>query len=52
MSQRGGSVVSHVRIGSEKAGSINPMASADMIIAFELSEAARSLTRLKKAAAV
>ncbi|WP_027628179.1 indolepyruvate oxidoreductase subunit beta [Ruminiclostridium cellobioparum] len=48
MSQRGGCVVSHVRIGSEKAGSIIPMASADMIIAFELSEAARSLPRLKK----
>lgn len=48
MSQRGGCVVSHVRIGSENAGSIIPMAGADMMIAFELSEAARSLPRLKK----
>lgn len=48
MSQRGGCVVSHVRINSEKSSSIIPMASADMLIAFELSEAARSMPRLKK----
>ncbi|MDF2987166.1 MAG: 2-oxoacid:ferredoxin oxidoreductase, gamma subunit [Eubacterium sp.] len=48
MSQRGGCVVSHVRINSEKSSSIIPLASADMIIAFELTEAARSLPRLKK----
>lgn len=48
MSQRGGCVVSHVRINSEKSSSIIPTAGADMLIAFELSEAARSLPRLKK----
>ncbi len=48
MSQRGGCVVSHVRINSEKSSSIIPMASADLLIAFELSEAARSMPRLKK----
>ncbi len=47
MSQRGGCVVSHVRINSEKSSSLIPIGSADMIIAFELSEAARSLPRLK-----
>lgn len=46
MSQRGGCVVSHVRIDSEKSGSIIPLGSADMIIAFELAEAARSIPRL------
>ncbi len=48
MSQRGGCVVSHVRINSEKASSIIPLSGADMLIAFELSEAARSLPRLRK----
>ncbi len=48
MSQRGGCVVSHVRINSEKSSSIIPFENADMLIAFELAEAARSLTRLKK----
>lgn len=47
MSQRGGCVVSHVRINSEKSSSLIPLGSADMLIAFELSEAARSLPRLK-----
>ncbi len=47
MSQRGGCVVSHVRINSEKFSSLIPLGSADMLIAFELSEAARSLPRLK-----
>jgi indolepyruvate ferredoxin oxidoreductase beta subunit len=48
MSQRGGCVVSHVRINSEDSSSIIPFGSADMLIAFELSEAARSLPRLSK----
>lgn len=48
MSQRGGCVVSHVRINSEKSSSIIPLSSADMLIAFELSEAARSIPRLRK----
>jgi indolepyruvate ferredoxin oxidoreductase beta subunit len=46
MSQRGGCVVSHVRINSEKSSSIIPFGGADMIIAFELAEAARSIPRL------
>ncbi len=48
MSQRGGCVVSHVRINSEKSSSIIPFENADMIIAFELAEAARSIPRLAK----
>ncbi len=48
MSQRGGCVVSHVRINSEKSSSIIPFGGADMLIAFELAEAARSIPRLKK----
>lgn len=48
MSQRGGCVVSHVRINSEKFSSIIPFDNADMIIAFELAEAARSIPRLDK----
>jgi len=48
MSQRGGCVVSHVRINSEKSSSIIPFHNANMIIAFELAEAARSLPRLSK----
>ncbi len=48
MSQRGGCVVSHVRIDSEKSGSIIPFGGADMVIAFELAEAARSIPRLSK----
>ncbi|HEY5584931.1 MAG TPA: indolepyruvate oxidoreductase subunit beta [Ruminiclostridium sp.] len=48
MSQRGGCVVSYVRINSEKSSSIIPFENANMIIAFELAEAARSLTRLSK----
>lgn len=48
MSQRGGCVVSHVRINSEKSSSIIPFENADMIIAFELAEAARSIPRMAK----
>ncbi len=48
MSQRGGCVVSHVRLNSEKSSSIIPLLTADMLIAFELSEAARALPRLRK----
>jgi indolepyruvate ferredoxin oxidoreductase, beta subunit len=47
MSQRGGSVVSHVRIGSEKESPIIPLRSADLLIGSELAEAARSLEKLK-----
>lgn len=46
MAQRGGSVVSHVRIG-DTASALIPKGSADLIIAFEPSEAVRSLPYLK-----
>ena len=48
MSQRGGCVVSHVRLNSENSSAIIPFGNANMLIAFELSEAARSLPRLRK----
>ena len=46
MSQRGGCVVSHVRIGSEEKSSYLPMGSGDLLIGFELAETARNLGRL------
>lgn len=46
MAQRGGSVVSFVRIGSEKAGSIVPHGAGDLLLGFEPAEAARCLPRL------
>jgi indolepyruvate ferredoxin oxidoreductase beta subunit len=48
MAQRGGSVVSHVRIDSEDKSPLIPVGRADVLIAFEPSEAARHLCRLKK----
>ena len=48
MAQRGGSVVSHVRLGSEDKSPIVPLGRADVLIAFEPAEAARNLCRLKK----
>lgn len=46
MAQRGGSVVSHVRIAAEELSPLIPLAKADLIIAFEPAEAVRSLERL------
>ena len=46
MAQRGGSVVSHVRITAEELSPLIPLAKADLIIAFEPAEAVRSLERL------
>lgn len=49
MAQRGGSVVSHVRMGDDGEEVIAPLVAkgtADMIIAFELAEAARVLPYL------
>ena len=46
MAQRGGCVVSHVRIGSQKASSIIPFGAADLLIGFEPTEAARNINRL------
>lgn len=46
MAQRGGCVVSHVRIGSENKSSIIPLKKADLLISFEPAEAVRNLPRL------
>ena len=48
MAQRGGSVVSHVRVESEGKSSVIPMHTADLLLAFEPAEAARQIGRLKK----
>lgn len=48
MAQRGGCVVSHVRIGSEENSPIIPFRGADLIIGFEPAEAARNIYRLSK----
>ncbi|HOP72392.1 indolepyruvate oxidoreductase subunit beta [Thermoclostridium caenicola] len=48
MSQRGGSVVSHVRIGGESLAATVPFGQADLLIGFELCEAVRNLKRLSK----
>ncbi len=47
MAQRGGSVVSHVRIGAEVYSSLIPQGKADIIIGFEPAEAVRNLSYLK-----
>ena len=48
MAQRGGSVTSHVRIGGEAFSPLIPFGGADMLLAFEPSEAVRNLRYLKK----
>ncbi|MDP4183355.1 MAG: indolepyruvate oxidoreductase subunit beta [Bacillota bacterium] len=48
MAQRGGCVVSHVRIGDENLSPIIPYGAADLLIGFEPAEAARCISRLKK----
>ena len=48
MAQRGGSVVSHVRIGEEIASSMIPLGTADVIIGFEPGEAAANIKYLKE----
>lgn len=48
MAQRGGSVVSHVRVGEEVYASMIPKGKADIIIGFEPAEAVRNLSYLKK----
>ena len=47
MAQRGGSVVSHVRIGEEIHSPLIPLGTADVILAFEPGEAVRALPYLK-----
>ena len=46
MSQRGGCVMSHVRIGGESMSATVPYGYADLIIGFELCETVRGLKRL------
>ncbi|NMC60905.1 MAG: indolepyruvate ferredoxin oxidoreductase subunit beta [Candidatus Methanofastidiosa archaeon] len=48
MAQRGGSVVSHVRMGDDVYGSVIPQGKADIILAFEPLEALRNISSLKK----
>ncbi|ABR55223.1 Indolepyruvate ferredoxin oxidoreductase [Methanococcus vannielii SB] len=48
MSQREGSVVSHVRFGNEIKGSLIPEGFVDVIVGFEPSEVLRNIKYLKK----
>ena len=48
MAQRGGSVVSHVRIGDDIYSPLIPKGKADIIISFEAAEAVRNIDYLKK----
>lgn len=52
MSQRGGSVASHVRFGKEVFSPIVPEGEGDILFGFELLETYRSLPLLRKGAAV
>lgn len=52
MAQRGGCVVSHVRIGDDMFSPIIPKGQADLIIGFEPAEAVRCLDYLKSDGAV
>lgn len=52
MAQRGGCVVSHVRIGDEIHSPMVPKHGADLIIGFEPAEAVRCLPYLKKGGVV
>lgn len=52
MAQRGGCVVSHVRMGDGVYSPLIPMGSADVIIAFEVAEAVRCLPYLKNGGTV
>lgn len=52
MAQRGGCVVSHVRIGTQECSSAIPMGMADVIIGFEPAEAVRNILFLKPAGKV
>ncbi len=52
MAQRGGCVVSHVRVGEDAHSPLLPLGSADLLIAFEPAEAVRTLPYLKKGGTV
>ncbi|MDO4541552.1 MAG: indolepyruvate oxidoreductase subunit beta [Bacillota bacterium] len=47
MAQRGGSVMSHVRMGNDIASPLIPLGGADLLIGFEPGEAVRHLNYLK-----
>ena len=47
MAQRGGSVTSHLRIGSEEKSPLITTGTADLLIGFEPSEALRNLPQMK-----
>jgi len=48
MSQREGSVSSHIRIGNEISGSLIPVGQADLLLGFEPAETVRNLPFLRK----
>lgn len=52
MAQRGGSVVSHVRVGGDIKSPLIPKEGADVLLAFEPAEAVRCLSYLKKGGTV
>lgn len=52
MAQRGGGVVSHVRVGEEIHSSMVPIGAADLILGFEPGEAVRCLPYLRQGGAV
>ncbi len=52
MAQRGGSVVSHVRIGEDVYSPLVPQGQADILIAFEAAEAVRNIAYLKTGGSV
>ncbi|SFI41794.1 indolepyruvate ferredoxin oxidoreductase beta subunit [Treponema bryantii] len=52
MAQRGGSVVSHVRIGEDVYSPLVPQGQANVLIAFEAAEAVRNIAFLKKGGSV
>lgn len=47
MSQRGGSVISHIRIGDNIHSSMIPDKEVDLLIGFEVTETARNIHKLK-----
>ena len=52
MAQRGGSVVSHIRIGQDVFSPLVPQGQADVLIAFEAAEAVRNIEFLKQGGSV
>lgn len=52
MAQRGGSVTSHIRIGNRAQSPLIPSGTADLVLAFEPTEAVRNLRYLHEAGTV